>query len=83
MVRIYFLILAALGFAALVLGIENRLTPGLFAIAPVHDILRDPVRSSIGKFSSRIDIAALVLVLVLAAFVKRDPILQIFPSQGS
>ncbi len=43
---------------------------GLFAIAPVHDILRDPVRSSIGKFSSRIDIAALVLVLVLAAFVN-------------
>ena len=36
---------------------------GLFAIAPVHDILRDPVRSSIGKFSARIDIAALVLVL--------------------
>jgi cytochrome c oxidase assembly protein subunit 15 len=34
MVRAYFLILAALGFAALVLGIESRLTPGLFAIAP-------------------------------------------------
>jgi cytochrome c oxidase assembly protein subunit 15 len=34
MVRPYFLILAALGFAALVLGIESRLTPGLFAIAP-------------------------------------------------
>jgi cytochrome c oxidase assembly protein subunit 15 len=33
-VRLYFLILAALGLAALVLGIENRLTPGLFAIAP-------------------------------------------------
>ena len=33
-------------------------------------MLRDPVRSSIGKFSSRVDIAALVLVLVLAAFVN-------------
>jgi cytochrome c oxidase assembly protein subunit 15 len=33
-VQLYFLILAALGFAALVLGIESRLTPDLFAIAP-------------------------------------------------
>jgi cytochrome c oxidase assembly protein subunit 15 len=33
-VRLYFLILAALGLAALVLGIESRLTPDLFAIAP-------------------------------------------------
>src|SRR5260221_13335782 len=33
-VRLYFLILAALGLAALVLGIESRMTPGLFAIAP-------------------------------------------------
>ncbi|HEY4407047.1 MAG TPA: COX15/CtaA family protein [Xanthobacteraceae bacterium] len=32
--QIYFLIAAALGLAALVLGIESRLTPGLFAIAP-------------------------------------------------
>jgi cytochrome c oxidase assembly protein subunit 15 len=37
-VRLYFLILAALGLAALVLGIENRLTPGLFAIAPPVDL---------------------------------------------
>jgi cytochrome c oxidase assembly factor CtaG/polyferredoxin len=43
---------------------------GLFAIAPVRDILRDPVRSSIGKYSGRIDIAVLVLVLVIAAFVN-------------
>jgi cytochrome c oxidase assembly protein subunit 15 len=34
MVRLYFLMLAALGLAALVLGIESRLTPDLFAIAP-------------------------------------------------
>ena len=33
---------------------------GLFAVAPVRDVLRDPVRSSIGRFSSRIDIAVLV-----------------------
>jgi cytochrome c oxidase assembly protein subunit 15 len=38
-VRLYFLILAALGLAALVLGIENRLTPGLFAIAPPVDLV--------------------------------------------
>jgi cytochrome c oxidase assembly factor CtaG/ferredoxin len=43
---------------------------GLFAVPPVRDILRDPVRSSIGKFSSRLDIAALILVLVIAAFVN-------------
>jgi cytochrome c oxidase assembly protein subunit 15 len=36
--RLYFLILAALGVAALVLGIESRLTPGLFAIAPPVDL---------------------------------------------
>jgi cytochrome c oxidase assembly protein subunit 15 len=38
-VRLYFLILAALGLAILALGIENRLTPGLFAIAPPVDLL--------------------------------------------
>jgi len=32
--RLYFLSLAAVGLAALVLGIESRLTPDLFAIAP-------------------------------------------------
>jgi heme A synthase len=37
--RIYFLIVAALGLAALVLGIENRLTPGLFPIAPPVDLV--------------------------------------------
>jgi cytochrome c oxidase assembly factor CtaG/polyferredoxin len=43
---------------------------GLFAVAPVRDVLQDPVRSSIGRFSSRLDIAALALVVVLAAFVN-------------
>jgi heme a synthase len=38
-VRLYFLLLGALGLAALVLGIENRLTPGLFAIAPPVDLI--------------------------------------------
>ena len=38
-VRLYFLVLAALGLAALVLGIENRLTPDLFAIAPRVDLV--------------------------------------------
>jgi len=37
--RLYFLILAALGLAALVLGIESRLTPDLFAIAPPVDFV--------------------------------------------
>jgi ferredoxin len=43
---------------------------GLFAVAPVSDVLRDPVRSSTGRFSSRIDIAVLALVVVIAAFVN-------------
>ncbi len=43
---------------------------GLFAVPPVRDLLRDPVRSSMGRFSSRIDIAALVLVVVLAAYAN-------------
>jgi cytochrome c oxidase assembly factor CtaG/polyferredoxin len=43
---------------------------GLFALPPVRDVLRDPVRSSIGRFSSRIDIAGLALVVVLAAFAN-------------
>jgi cytochrome c oxidase assembly protein subunit 15 len=39
MVRAYFLIVAALGVAALVLGVESRLTPDLFAIAPPVDLV--------------------------------------------
>jgi cytochrome c oxidase assembly protein subunit 15 len=38
-VRFYFLILAVLGGAVLVLGIESRLTPSLFAIAPPVDLI--------------------------------------------
>jgi cytochrome c oxidase assembly protein subunit 15 len=38
-VRVYFLMLAVLGLAALVLGIANRLTPDLFPVAPPVDLL--------------------------------------------
>jgi cytochrome c oxidase assembly protein subunit 15 len=38
-VRLYFLMLAALGLAALALGIGNRLTPDLFPIAPPVDVI--------------------------------------------
>jgi cytochrome c oxidase assembly factor CtaG/ferredoxin len=43
---------------------------GLFAIPPVRDVLHDPVRSSIGRFSSRVDIAVLVLLVVASAFAN-------------
>jgi cytochrome c oxidase assembly factor CtaG len=43
---------------------------GLFAGAPVADLLRDPPRSSIRHFSARVDIAVLALVVVLAAFAS-------------
>jgi polyferredoxin len=43
---------------------------GLFAVAPVRDVLRDPVRSSVGRISSRIDIAVLALAVVLSAFAN-------------
>jgi cytochrome c oxidase assembly protein subunit 15 len=39
MFQLYFLTLAGLGVAALALGVENRLTPGLFAIAPPVDLV--------------------------------------------
>jgi heme a synthase len=37
--RVYFLLLAGLGLMALLLGVENRLTPGLFPVAPLFDLL--------------------------------------------
>jgi len=43
---------------------------GFFAISPVRDVLRDPMRSSVGRFSSRIDIAVLALVVVFGAFAN-------------
>jgi polyferredoxin len=47
---------------------------GLFAVPPLRDVLRDPlrdpVRSSQSRFSLRIDIAALVLLVAIAAFLN-------------
>jgi cytochrome c oxidase assembly factor CtaG/ferredoxin len=42
----------------------------IIAAAPGRDLLRDPVRSSIGRLSSRLDIAAVAMVLVCAAFAS-------------
>jgi len=43
---------------------------GLLAVAPGMDIVRDPQRSSVGRFSRRRDITALALVFVFAAFAN-------------
>jgi cytochrome c oxidase assembly factor CtaG len=43
---------------------------GVMAVAPGMDIVRDPRRASVGRFSSRLDIAALALVFVIAAFAN-------------
>jgi cytochrome c oxidase assembly factor CtaG len=42
----------------------------ILADAPGRDIVRDPIRSSLGRFSHRPDIAALALVVVLSAFAS-------------
>lgn len=41
---------------------------GVLAVTPGAELRRDPVRSSVGRFSRRPDIAALALLLVFAAF---------------
>lgn len=43
---------------------------GLLAVVPGRTLLSDPFRSGIGRFSQRTDLAALVLVLVFAAFAN-------------
>ncbi len=43
---------------------------GVLANAPASDLWRNPVRSGVGRFSSRPDLAALVLVLVFGAFAN-------------
>jgi hypothetical protein len=43
---------------------------GLMAIAPGMDVVRDPLRSSVGRLARRLDIAALALVFVFAAFAN-------------
>jgi ferredoxin len=43
---------------------------GILAIAPGRDLVNDPARSSLGRFSRRPDIAALALVVVFSAFAN-------------
>jgi ferredoxin len=43
---------------------------GILVAAPGRDLARDPIRSSLGRFSRRPDIAALALILVSSAFVS-------------
>jgi cytochrome c oxidase assembly factor CtaG len=43
---------------------------GILALPPGSDLVNDPIRSSLGRFSRRLDIAALALVLVFSAFVS-------------
>jgi cytochrome c oxidase assembly factor CtaG/ferredoxin len=43
---------------------------GILAGVPGLDIVRDPLRSSLGRFSRRPDIAALALVVVFSAFIN-------------
>jgi cytochrome c oxidase assembly factor CtaG len=43
---------------------------GIMAVAPGLDIVRDPQRASLGRFSRRPDVAALGLVFVFAAFAN-------------
>jgi cytochrome c oxidase assembly factor CtaG len=43
---------------------------GILAIAPGRDLLNDPIRSSLGRFSRRMDMAALALAVVFSAFVS-------------
>jgi cytochrome c oxidase assembly factor CtaG len=41
---------------------------GILAIAPGRDLVNDSARSSLGRFSRRLDVAALALVVVFSAF---------------
>ncbi len=43
---------------------------GILANAPTSELWRDPVRSGVGRFGARPDLAALVLVLVFGAFAN-------------
>jgi hypothetical protein len=43
---------------------------GIGALSPGADLVRDPVRSALGRFSRRADIAALALLLVFSAFAN-------------
>lgn len=41
---------------------------GLLGVTPGADLARDPLRSSVGRLSARLDLASLAVVLVFAAF---------------
>ena len=43
---------------------------GVIAVAPGMDIVRDPPRASLGRLSGRLDIAALAMAFVFAAFAN-------------
>jgi cytochrome c oxidase assembly factor CtaG len=43
---------------------------GILPVVPGRNLIRDPVRSSLGRFSHRPDIAALALVLAFSAFAS-------------
>jgi cytochrome c oxidase assembly factor CtaG len=43
---------------------------GIMAVAPGMDVVRDPPRQSVGRLVRRLDIAALALVFVFAAFAN-------------
>ncbi len=43
---------------------------GLLAVVPASQLLRDPARSGVGRFSRRVDLAVLVALLVFGAFVN-------------
>jgi hypothetical protein len=43
---------------------------GILTLAPGRDLGKDPIRSSVGRFSRRPDIAAVALVVVFSAFVS-------------
>jgi cytochrome c oxidase assembly factor CtaG/polyferredoxin len=59
---------------------------GIIAVPPGESLWRDPHRSGIGRFASRPDLVALVLVLVFAAFANAAgmiaPIVNVAGSKG-
>ncbi|MFT4113972.1 cytochrome c oxidase assembly protein [Silvibacterium sp.] len=67
---------------------------GLTILSPARELGRDPQRSSLGRISSRVDVAAIALVLTLAAPInaaymigpvtsRLDPFEQAHPFAGS
>ncbi len=48
----------------------------IYAMSPMREISRDPLRSSIRRLSSRVDIALVMLSVVLAAFLNAAAMIQ-------